>query len=689
MNYNLEGYYNESEQQVIPVEISDEDKTKLVNKIVDDIEQALEDRKPIEEEWEIAVQQYHSALEVEGRKASDSDLDIPSTRQYAEMALSRLMNPIFQRDKIFAAKPITPALHNLVPIFSDFAEHINPNKEYRIFNEQFIRQGIVYHKAVAKVGFTYEVKKIKDYSYTVKDEDGEVMSEEWGAVKNENGGYDVKDRTVAVGAFARPEVIETPNFLHPEPISDIESAPWVDHFNHIPHSLIVKRIKCGIYDETDRGDKVSEKIGEPSGERNQLIHLSLEEEQSQDISNKKLFEVHEVYFEHEGEEVIMTVERHSRVCLRLVHNWYHDYQRPFRTWSYEAVINNINGISLCCVLEPYHRALSACLNQRLDAASKAIEQYIFFTHTSGVGEYVKNNTLDSGAYAVNAVGDIRDEIMQMDLYSSSFTQMETLESNLQREMQKLAGFSDYNQGIEQIERPTATGQIALIEEGKQPLYNRMENYRSVLADLLYMQISRYKQYFPEGIEFYMQISGEAEPIRQMLQWPPEFWEEHIALETAVSSQTMNKDLRKQEMLALVDKMPQIEQGIMGMAQAALTPSPIAPIAQKLLLFHIQFVLQPWMTEFDIQGKELLDVSQEMDLGATIQQLMQQLEMAMQEAESAGMQVEELRTQVTELSGITNRVVEEFIANVKRMPTAAMGFPSGQGNEQTQGVQGTA
>ena len=57
-------------------------------------------------------------------------------------------------------------------------------------------------------------------------------------------------------------------------------------------------------------------------------------------------------------------------------------------------------------------------------------------------------------------------------------------------------------------------------------------------------------------------------------------------------------MRKQEKLALADKLPQVYQFMMTLAQQAAMPSPMAGVAQKLLIGYQQAVAE-WMEEFDV------------------------------------------------------------------------------------------
>ena len=126
-------------------------------------------------------------------------------------------------------------------------------------------------------------------------------------------------------------------------------------------------------------------------------------------------------------------------------------------------------------------------------------------------------------------------------------------------------------------------QIQIIEESKQPQYMMLERFRDSLAEVCKHVLARYRQFYPEGLEFYnMQEDPQGvQMVSEFFQWPPETIEKDVIIETKVSSASMSKSLRKQEMVALMDKLQMYYDKLMQLAMAATDP--MNPTAMMLLL----------------------------------------------------------------------------------------------------------
>ena len=94
--------------------------------------------------------------------------------------------------------------------------------------------------------------------------------------------------------------------------------------------------------------------------------------------------------------------------------------------------------------------------------------------------------------------------------------------------------------------------------------------------------------------------------KELLEWPEHIIEQDVVIETKVSSATMSKLLRKQEISALVERMQQIIGEQMKLAQAATDiNNPASAIAWQLLNQY-QEAVNRMMIEFDLVEKEKLN-----------------------------------------------------------------------------------
>lgn len=645
--------------QVEPVQLDKDEEKDRVGSLVEEIQATLRDRSETEEKiWKVGVKQYHAALKREDAEPGESELDLPSTREFVDMAAARLINTVFARPEVWVSKPRRPEARDFATAVEQFMDWATDRTQFRFFVEDVIKNALVFPKAVAKVPYIQRIRKIRDYQYKEGD-----LEAHWGAKKD-------AELTIGVRDFVEenrplPEVVPIADFIHPIPCASIDEAPWICHRVWLSLDQIKDKIRREIYREKDpEGEEIAKKITESEDSKpDQELSLAIGEKNAK--YGSKLIEVWEVYTCYDGEETILTLLPETSLVLRWIYNFYFDYQRPFATFCYERVPGDIDGISLCYMLEPLHRLRSACFNQRVDAASRAMENAFFLEESLDAGKYFKDGKIRSGVFMVNSAGDINQKIAKFEM-SQPFSPIEGIEATAERDMQKVASLTDYNAGMEQIQRPTASGQIALLEEGRQPMYSRMENLREFLKRVGMMMLARYRQFQPYDIEVWLQTrSPKDQQLTQViLSWPEQYWRDEIILETAVSSQSMNRDLRKQEWLALVDKMPAVFNQLMQMIQMAMDPSPMAPVAAKMLTWYMRYAIQPWLQEFEVGGAEFLDFSEEMNVGQMFAEMAQQLG---QQIEGLTGDVEQSQLALEEVRALLDHVSRAYVNATGRVP----------------------
>ena len=202
--------------------------------------------------------------------------------------------------------------------------------------------------------------------------------------------------------------------------------------------------------------------------------------------------------------------------------------------------------------------------------------------------------------------------------------------------ERVSALSPGNFGVEQAQRPTATGSIQILNEGQQPLYPIFESFRRALAELALHMLARYKQHYPEGLEVWIRAAG-VDPFSETVQLPDKPADEVAFIETRASSASVNKEVRKQEKLAWLDKVPQLYQVIEQLTTMATSGAPSAPVAVKLLSgFHSIF--KDVLDEMEVPNAEQInpDLSQEVSIGQAVNQMVAQ---AMQAINQMGGQLQ--------------------------------------------------
>ena len=642
---------------VKPLNLNDEQKDKLVKSFLEEINTAKSARSKMEEQWKTAVRQYNGRLEREGVQPPQANMDIGLTREYCQQSSAALLNPINQQAQYFISLPRAPQFEDSAIDIDEALDYICDTVKFNKFLRKYVKTAQVFHYTIAKVSWIVKKRKIREYVWVEKPvmdpltgmpaytempaEDGMLRAMPVTERVLEEQEVEVEDLVGAV-----PEVLPCEDAVFPSDARDIESARWFDHQFHLSKLELRKRLKkdpdgVSLYEGPLTGAH-TEDIARPDFaiEEKKLVGL--------DISKENVARLHEVYstigelrimldddkFEEEYDddcEVILTIDETNKTYRRGVHNWFHSYPRPFVPWSYEGRDDSIVGISQCYILEPHHRTYSAMVCQELDAQSAANETILFGNSGSDAAKVFKNGRLRGGFYEI--IGDPREQLAQFNV-SQPRTSSGELRAEIQSHMERLANKGPFSFAQVTTSHIAATGQRQQMQEAAQPLYEILESLRGALQQIAYIMLSRYKQFYPDGFPFFLREQDEAGQevlTPKQIKWPEGAIEASVYVETKVSSTSMNKDLKKQEKLALAEKIPQILSTLKSMVEEMLMKPQLAPTIQKLLAAY-QTAIADMYEEFELPNAEILnpDLSQEVNIGQQIQGLLGQLQQLGQE-----------------------------------------------------------
>ena len=649
---------NAPKDTVREVKFSAEQKEKLRDYLTKEIKNCQNDREELMRKCRLWVEQANSRRDAKPAFSCDANIDMPLTRQRMMQNSARLLNPIFQQDVLFVSKPRNPVVEDMARALENLIDYISDQIDYRSLCDDWVEQFQTFPLGVVKTPFVYETERVLRWQelkgglddYNLRKLNGEKVT----IRKLEDGTekYFIEvdeDVTVRVGAF--PEVVPFEDFFIPRCSTDIRTADWVAHRIWMTKPQLKSQIKKKVYKEKDGDDDILNILGEPSADREKLLRLE-ESKNPQDEYTDKQYEIFEVYLKWDVDgkedpvEIIVTMDLDSGAFLRCIHNFYHAYRRPFVAHQYKSVQGSLFGVPLTYILEPLHIAYSASFNQRLDAASKANETLWAMPVGSELKPLLTREGLRTGFVETTAN---KDEMWEIKL-SQPFTQLPELEQRIVQEADKLSSLSDYSFGQEQIDRPTASGQIQIIEESKQPQYMQLERFRASLAEVCKHVLARYKQFYPEGLRYYkMQDEQGSQLVEMFFSWPEGVIEKDVLIETKVTSASMSKSLRKQELVALVDKMGQLYQQMMQFAMVASDPMNPGALIAAQLLNGLWTVVNDMLTEFEVGKKDALNPKL-VEVTQVVQQIQQQMQSMVQQINQLGQQNQQLQAQNASVFG---------------------------------------
>jgi len=666
-------------------------KEELIKYLQEQYTRADSDRRGLIEKCKLWHQQANSRRLRPDAGPQDSNIDMPLTRKRMTQNSSRLKNPILQQPNIYTCKPrnAKEGSRKLSIEVENALDYMTDRFDFREFLDDWIEQFQTFPCGIVKTPFVYIKEKFnrwdeisfEDYEYF---NDGSPESKKFTTLERTTEGgpkyYLEVEETVDTKVGCFPEVVPFEDFIVPKGTADVDTASIIFHRIYLNDSELKARINNGMYD--DKWDKVpmDKAVGKPNEVRDRLITpIDSGEKNVQSDSTYNLQHcILECYLsfdvddDGQEEEILVTYHPEKKVLLRADHNGFHSYRRPFITYVYKRVIGSIYGDPLTFALEPLHIANSASINQRLDAASLANTITLFVPPNSNIQRIFARDGLRAQIFESDITPS---DIFQFQV-KQQFSQLPELEGRFERSADEVAALGPYSFGNEQSERPTASGTITIIEESKQPQYDMLERFRRRLAELAKHMLSRYRQYFPEGFTYYLEeLDDEGREVmkRVMLEWPKGVIENDVIIETTASSSQMSKIIRKQEIIGLLDKIPQYQETLMGLAREATdVMNPAAPVAIKLLV-GFQSAFDAMLTEMDVPEKEKLnpELPSVIDYSTKIQGVIQQIT---QERD--------------QLLAALQEISQRFGIPLEMGDQQGQGVPPNAGPQKPEGVQGT-
>lgn len=625
--------------EVVPVKLTEESWQRLRRFLDEKINEEFTGRD--EAAWQKHILQYNSRLIPPAQDAYDAQVDTSLSRDRAQQFIAYILNPIFQQDQVFVAVPRWGTQEEQARAMNALADYVSDVVADHQFAYDLLEQAVVLPASPYVVVWEQKRSKVKEFQTVeepVVDEAGEPivsLDEQTGEMIPETRQvWKEVEKVIEHPPRARPICIPLSDFA-----MDGENA---DDAHHV--FWRVWMTKEDIADAVRRGDyepDILDKIAGVGAEKEREgVRLDSEDANvPQTVKRGKYYEVFECYLrwdvdgDGEEEEIVCTYMRDTGTRLRCVYNWWHRFKRPFGHFTYKPLPGTWYGQSLMYICEPFHRIHGAQLRLRLGSAVNAVEPLVI--DRSGVlKEFVRHGRLKRGYVHARGLGSIREDfdVFYLGQNIGAESSLAQLGQEVGNSLDSLVGITPYLRGIEAIQRPTASGQMALIEAGKQTLYLAMDRFARELARMHNIRIAMYRQFFPSGLEVFIRHAdqGTQQVMSTFVEWP----EDEFIIETKVSSATMNLNIRKQETLALLDKFPEVMNNIAKLAQDATQPTPFAPVARELLRAYIETV-RMWLTDFRANSAELLpridETMEEADVLAMVLQENEQLRAAIEMA----------------------------------------------------------
>lgn len=619
--------------EAVSIAVGPDDLQKISKELQSKIRKAKTSKKKIEERWSWSQAQYDGELRrMDSPEEWEPDIDSQNTFVRIQARQARLINPIVQQDPPFVAIPYEG--------FEDFAEVIEhflkfkvdqmnlTGQTFRQFLETIVTHLDVYGLAIVKVPFVIERRLVKEWRVLTPVQS--VGVPETGMVAHTQAAALV-DTEVVVREGAFPEAIHPLDFYWwPFGIRRLEQAELVAERKVLQRHEIENLVRSGVF-LPDCLEKLTnaKRVELSDVEKERLVDIGVE---SQDVTG---FEVYEIYhkFEENGRlvDAITVIELSTGEVLRHVYNFYADYRVPYFIVSSEPESMFIFGRSLAERIRDMHLVANASLNIELEnGAMGARAFYVTDDDAAEVLEGRKIRPLE----VIRGTRPANEAIRELDL-SGRITPLANTRVWVEQRSDMIAATSLPMFGIEPVERPTAAGTIREIEEAQQPLFRQLDSLRNFLSRIFMCVLSRDRQFFPRGLEFFVKTESGEMLRRMFLAFPPGMIERQVVVLPKASAQDLSLASKRESAVAVLDQLKGTYGMILQFLGAATQPSPVAKVAVKLasgLAKQLYTVLDyfdvPVSKELfvDIEG-EVQDAGRFMEI---IQQLQEQLQFFQQQ-----------------------------------------------------------
>lgn len=332
-------------------------------------------------------------------------------------------------------------------------------------------------------------------------------------------------------------------------------------------------------------------------------------------------------------------EEKSQRVLRTSENMLTEFRIPFIVVPYEWRTGSLIGPSFVERISGIHMAVNASVNLDLEAAILSSSQ-AFATDDDDIADELRDRRVRPGEI-LRTTRNPREALMPLQFPGPS-GQLGALRQYMEQHADMLSSTSPALFGMEQAQRPTFKGTMALIEEAKQPLYRFLETVRSGLSEMAYHILARDREEFDFRVPFYEADEDGALVSKVILSLPDGLLQEMLSIDLRASSELANKQSRQQLLSDALDRVSTVYQQILQFVQTAQSGSQDSPI--NLIALRgakvLSSLLEEAAKEFDLPGADVVapDVEEELNAGKVIAEIFQgALAQAVQQLQAAAAQ----------------------------------------------------
>lgn len=299
----------------------------------------------------------------------------------------------------------------------------------------------------------------------------------------------------------------------------------------------------------------------------------------------------------EPEPVVLTFHRPTGKLKRAIYNPMFNCRWAFSKALFVEDFGNRLGSGIAAKLADLQDEITTLHRQQVDNGTIANTR--FFVGRRGV---VKPNTrIWPGRFLTTPDPERDIKVLQMgDIYNS----MRALSTEILAFAERSSGVSDPFLGRESSvvgTRATATGTLAIIQEGNRRFDLNVRDIRDALGDIGRLVLELNHQFRPRG--FFTLVQGEdGQYTESILELPPEFTASALAVELTASTATINRDVERQGLISLLGLLSQYYDRLIQISM--IIQNPQLPAATREMAAKMadgaKFIMERLLQTFDVK-----------------------------------------------------------------------------------------
>lgn len=600
-----EGFYKQ-------IELEKDARLKLIDHFTEEINRAKGDRRELEERWERAHRLF------EGRRTEKnfpwpgaSNIHIPLVSSHVAAIHARFMTTLFTPEPFWRVRARNPETQDFSTAATEFMEwaHINQFDWYgpvRDFSLDAIKLGI----GILKV--TWSRKRGKVFRY------------------DEN--YDIVEDDIDIEDQPKVEAVNPVHFLWPLDYDDIQTAPWICHEMIMTIGELKTLQSQGVLFNVDK------LIGAESTIKDDV---TIERDRLEGIVGgaryaAKIWEIwgrYDINGDGIEKEIQAIIEPGTSTILRLNPNPYFHRKRPFIVGRLEAREHRLVGSSVSDQIGALNEEINTVHNQAVDATTSGIIQ--MFKVRKGSPADIGDSLNQIYPAKKIPVGQM-DDVEELSLGPQKVNSL-PLEQEDRQYAERRTGISDFNLGREPSpsRRGTATGTLAIIQEGNKKFDFQIKDMRTALGTAGVMILELYRQMNPEGIVQEV-LGSEAETFSTIrVVFPEEPLLKAISIEVVAGTASVNRQVQRQDAMTVFQIMTTFYQQAFQLGQLLSQPGIPPPLAEMAvrLAGGADVMMREILNSFENRrADELLP-----DMEEIFSAIFQQAQLTQRLTQSAGLQ----------------------------------------------------